>query len=533
MFLNPFRRYQRYIQISRTLLKYGFSEYIKTVNPWFWLARLGLVKNQVRLRPIPERLRLALEELGPTFIKIGQFASTRNDILPEEITKELSKLQDSVRPVGFSEIKRIIESEIGPISRIFENFNTEPLGSASIAQVYSAQYKGIRVIVKVRRPNIKKIIDLDIQVLKELARIAEHNIPVIKRHKPGELIETFNRMIHREIDLLNEVTNIEKFRENFQNDSRIYIPRVFHELCTSRVLVQEHIDGIKIDDVPKLKTNGNNPKLIARAGADIFLKQILIHGFFHADPHPGNLFIKDNNSLVPVDFGMVGRISPQLKAQMIDFLLGVAEMEPDRITHALLKIGIIENGFETEALKEDIFYVLNKFEGRTLRDISVRDFINDINRVIRKYQIRIPQDLLYLGKALSQIESIGRKLDPDFNTIEFLKNFARENNLGMLSLRDIISKGRWWFRDMLTILVEMPQRLNKFFESRTQPTQEHKPEKEKPSRLYWYLNGFGILTISIFLYFIAPLPILKFLALFGIFIAFIIFLIQIFISFFA
>ncbi len=263
------------------------------------------------------------------------------------------------------------------------------------------------------------------------------------------------------------------------------------------------------------------------------LYYILIHGFFHADPHPGNLFIKDNNSLVPVDFGMVGRISPQLKAQMIDFLLGVAEMEPDRITHALLKIGIIENGFETEALKEDIFYVLNKFEGRTLRDISVRDFINDINRVIRKYQIRIPQDLLYLGKALSQIESIGRKLDPDFNTIEFLKNFARENNLGMLSLRDIISKGRWWFRDMLTILVEMPQRLNKFFESRTQPTQEHKPEKEKPSRLYWYLNGFGILTISIFLYFIAPLPILKFLALFGIFIAFIIFLIQIFISFFA
>ncbi|MEO0142273.1 MAG: AarF/UbiB family protein, partial [candidate division WOR-3 bacterium] len=378
MFINPLRRFGRYFEITRTFLRYGFGEYVKTLHPAYLLARLGIKKQTVSIRSIPERIKIVCEELGPTFIKLGQIASTRTDILPEELTLALTSLQDQVKPEPFSVMKSIIEDEIGPINEVFTEFNQKPIGSASIAQVYLAKYKDTPVIVKVRRPNIERIIELDIDTLKRIAMIAEINIPGVKERNPRELIDAFARTIYKELDFLNEVANAEKFRENFSKDPRIKIPKVFKEISTSRILIQEYIDGIKITDIKRIKENGINPRIIAENGADIFLKQILIDGFFHADPHPGNIFVLRDNIIVPIDFGMVGRITKPMMEQLVSLVLGVVNRDPRRISKAILKMGIINKSVDVDALQQDILYILDKIEGRTIKHISVKEFITDV-----------------------------------------------------------------------------------------------------------------------------------------------------------
>jgi len=531
MFLpNPIKRFGRYVQISRVLLKYGFGEYIKTLHPAFLLAQLGLGKKRIAVRPIQQRLRLALEELGPTFIKLGQVASTRGDILPEEFTIELAKLQDEVKPVPFQEIKKVIESEVGTISSVFDELQETPIGSASIAQVYRAKYQGEQIIVKVRRPGIEKMINLDIDILTRLSSIAEKNIPAIRQREPKLLIETFARTINRELDFLNEASNAQRFREYFQGDNRIYIPKVYREISSSKVLVQEHIDGVKISNIAMMAKNGIAPEVIAQNGADIILKQILINGFFHADPHPGNIFVKENNLIIPIDFGMVGRIDPRLKEELTNGLIGVVKRDPEIIARVLKNIGVVRGGIETDSLREDILYILDKFEGRGLAQISVKEFINDINRVIRYHRIRMPQEFLYLGKALSQAESIGRQLDPKFDTINSFKAFVERNHLGILSIREVAAKGRWWLKDMLTILQDLPENLERFFDYQRQLPPVEETNNNLDNRIYWFLSGFGIMAISIFVFLVASLPLLKILAIFGLVFSGIIFIGQMVVS---
>uniref|UniRef100_A0A7V0Z7F7 ABC1 atypical kinase-like domain-containing protein n=1 Tax=candidate division WOR-3 bacterium TaxID=2052148 RepID=A0A7V0Z7F7_UNCW3 len=532
MFINPLRRFNRYFEVTRTFLKYGFGEYVKTIHPAYLLARIGIRKSAVSIRPIPERIKLVCEELGPTFIKLGQIVSTRTDIFSEELTDALSFLQDQVRPEPFSLMKGVIESEIGPINKVFTDFNYKPIGSASIAQVYFAKYRDTPVIVKVRRPNIERIVELDIDMLKRIALIAEINIPGVKERNPKELIDTFARMIYKEIDFLNEVTNAEKFRENFLKDPRIKIPRIFKEISTSKVLIQEYIDGIKITDINKIKENGINPKIIAENGADIFLKQILIDGFFHADPHPGNIFVLKDNIIVPIDFGMVGRITPQMKEQLVNLVLGVINRDPRRIARMILKMGIVNKNIDINMLQEDILYILDKFEGRSIKHISVKEFIADINRVIRRYQIVLPQDLLYLGNALSQLEAIGRELDEDFNIIDFAKGFVRKHNLGRLTIEIVLNKSKRWFEDMMTTIYELPENINSLFE--TIKNIDREEENKKPDRhLYWYLSGFGIMLLSMFIIVVINHPLARIFGITGIIFAFLIFLLQFIYSLFS
>ncbi|MEO0141952.1 MAG: AarF/ABC1/UbiB kinase family protein [candidate division WOR-3 bacterium] len=525
--INPFQKFVRYLEISRILLRYGLGEYVKTFHPAFLLAHLGLGKKKVFIRSLPERLRLVLEELGPTFIKIGQFASTRSDILPEEFTRELSKLQDEVKPGAFGEIKRIIEKEVGPIDSIFDEFNEEPIGSASIAQVYKARYKGNQVIVKVRRPGIERVIETDISILKMLARIVESNIPAFYGRRLDKIVDTFARTIREELDFLNEINNVERFRVFFQNDPRVYIPQVYREISTNKVLIQEHIAGIKISDIKTMKKNGIDPKVVAQNGADIFLKQVLIGGIFHADPHPGNIFVKENNVIVPVDFGMVGRLTPKMKDEILNILIGVTEREPERIARALLRTGIVEDGIDFDSLREDILYILNKFEGKNLHQISVTEFASDINRVIRNYHIRIPQELLYFSKALSQIESIGKELNPDFDTIKWLKGFMVRHNLGVFSIRERLRRGKWWIKDMFSVLLDLPENINRLFEISQSINQIKRVEENKDKRIYWLLSGFGIMLLSIFTFNVSAHPILKILSSLGILFSFLIFVGQI------
>ncbi|MCX7994296.1 MAG: AarF/ABC1/UbiB kinase family protein [candidate division WOR-3 bacterium] len=532
MYVTPLRRFNRYLQITRTLLKYGFGEYVKTLHPAYLFARLGIKKSPFAIRPIPERIKLLCEELGPTFIKLGQIASTRTDIFPEEFTETLSLLQDQVKPEPFVVMKSVIENDIGPIRDVFTEFNETPIGSASIAQVYRARYKDTPVIVKVRRPNIEKIVELDIDMLKRIATLAEINIPGIKERNPREMIDTFARMIYKELDFLNEISNAERFRENFAKDPRIKIPKIFKELSTSRVLIQEYIDGIKITDLARIKENGINPRIVAQNGAEIFLKQILIDGFFHADPHPGNIFVLKDNVIVPVDFGMVGRLTPQLKEELINLVLGVINRDTRKIARVILKMGIVNRNIDQNMLQEDILYILDKFEGRSIKQISVKEFVKDLNRVIRRYQIIVPQDLLYLGKALSQLESIGRELDENFDIVNFARNFAHKHRLGMVSLELMINKGRGWFEEMLRTLFELPENINNLFET---IKRFDKKEEDKKSEKYlsWYLSGFGIMFVAVFLIMMFNHPAIKVLGIAGIIFSLLIFIFQLLRTFFS
>jgi len=493
---------------------------------------MGIKRQEIAIRPLSERLKIVCEELGPTFIKLGQIASTRTDIFPEELTEALARLQDQVKPEPFSIMKDVVENEIGPINKVFTELNETPIGSASIAQVYLAKIENTPVIVKVRRPNIERMIDLDIDMFKRIARIAEINIPGFKERNPQDLIETFARTLCKELDFLNEAANAEKFKEIFQNDHRIKIPRVFKEISTSRVLIQEYISGIKITDIKRIQENSINPKIIAENGADIFLKQILIDGFFHADPHPGNIFVQKDNIIVPIDFGMVGRITPAMKEQLGNFILGIVNRDARKIAKAFLKIGAISKGIDEDMLQQDILYILDKFESRAIKHISVKEFVMDINRVIRKYQIRIPQDLLYLGKALSQLEMIGKELDENFDIMGFAQRFVHKHNFGVLSVNTILNKGRKWLESMLATLFELPDNINNLFET-IQNMNKKDINKKTDRHIYWYMSGFGIMVISMFIIMIINHPVAKILGIIGIGFAFLIFVLQLIYSFFS
>lgn len=347
---------KRYITISKVIFKYGFGGFFRNFHPAFFLGRIGIKKQFERIS-FPERVRMAIEELGPTFIKIGQIASSRTDLLPQEFTDELSKLQDEVKPVHFKEIEKVIVKELGDLKKVFEDFNPEPIGSASIAQVYLARYKGKNVIVKVKRPNVEKIIEQDLLILEMLFRALERNIPFLRKRNIGKILEVFERTIIKELDFIIEANNVEKFREFFKNDETIYVPKVYHEITKSSILVQEYINGIKIDEIDRLKERGINLKKIAENGARLYMKQILIYGFFHADPHPGNIFVMDDNTLVPIDFGMVRRLSVVMKRNIQEFILGIVDRDSERLVRALLKIGIFSGKIDTDSLKEDILFI--------------------------------------------------------------------------------------------------------------------------------------------------------------------------------
>uniref|UniRef100_A0A7C4Y568 AarF/ABC1/UbiB kinase family protein n=1 Tax=candidate division WOR-3 bacterium TaxID=2052148 RepID=A0A7C4Y568_UNCW3 len=520
-----FKRYfKRYIQINRILFKYGFEGFFRNFHPAFILARLSK-RGKFEAIGFPQRVRMALEELGPTFIKIGQIAASRTDILPEEYTEELSKLQDEVKPVDFREMEKIINREIGDIKKVFEDFNKEPIGSASIAQVYLAKYKGEDVIVKVRRPHIEEIVNVDLGILKILFSILERNIPLLKGKKLNKVIETFERTLLKELDFNIEANNAERFRELFKKDKNIYIPKIYREITTKEVLVQEYVDGIKIDDIEKMKGKNIDLKKVAESGAELYLKQILIFGFFHADPHPGNIFVREGNVIIPIDYGMVGRISSEMRRNIQEFIIGMSERDSERIVRALLRIGLFEGEIDKDSLKEDILFIVDKFEGRRLKEISLRDFIVDIMKVIRKYNVRMPEELLYLGKALSQIESIGKKLYPEFNTVEFIRRFSKEHKLAFLSIKDSMKEKKWFFIDMFNTITSIPEIVMRVDET-MRKFLERKEEKNLKS-IERIVSCFGILILSMFLFIVSE-NYLKVISITGIIFSFFIFFREIF-----
>jgi len=415
-------------QIFSVLLKYGFDDIVNALRKDLTIKLgKGLIRKTPSLRR-EERVRKVFEELGPTFIKLGQILSLRPDIVPPKIADELRKLQDEVPPFSSEEAVKIVEEEMGKeVKEIFSYFSMEPMAAASIAQVHRAKtFSGEEVVVKIKRPNIEKMIALDLDILFHLAKIAEQRIEELKLYNPIQILEEVSSTLQKEINFYNEGRNIDRFRRNFEADSSVYIPKVHWELSGERILTMEFIDGVKCSDLKKIEEKGLDRKKIAYNGAQLILKQVFDHGFFHADPHPGNLYVLEGNVIAPLDFGIVGRLSDEMREALEDILLAIIKKDVNKILRVFYQIGVISDEFDSQRLKADTFEFLDRYYKVPLNQLDVPSIINEMFELIRKHKIRFPADFTLLLKSLATVEGVGRMLNPEFNMIEIALPYGRK-----------------------------------------------------------------------------------------------------------
>ncbi len=458
---------KRYKEIIFILLKYGFKEVGNRVRIGyarrFIFKKISKSEIQENLeKPFAVRIRLVLEELGPTFIKFGQMLSMRPDILPKNIIMELQKLQDQVPPVPFSQINEVIKSQFDkPVSEVFKSFNEEPEAAASIAQCHRAMtFEGEDVAVKIKRPFIKEVIIKDLSILFELAVIAEKYFPELKLLNPKGVIEEFALSIQYELDFLKEGRNVEAFRKCFKNETGIHIMKIYWKLCTENILTMEYIDGIKASDMEGLKRSNIDFKTIAVNGANIFLKQVFDLGFFHADPHPGNIFILKDNIIALIDFGIIGYIDDFLQKQLGKALVAFVERDPEGLIKVLRELELIEDSKITRALYYDLKNLINYYYNISLSQLNLATVIFELIEIIRKHHIKIPVDLVLLAKAISAVEALGKKLYPEFDIIEVAKPYVSKLMISRINpfnkMKDITDL----FQDSSMLLKNLPEELH-------------------------------------------------------------------------
>lgn len=436
------RSFRRYRQVIGVLFKYGFDNLLEYLGLAEFIARWKRIFRRgepgIARLSAAERMRLAFEELGPTFVKLGQLLSTRSDIIPKNFIVEFSKLQDMVPPFSYELVRNRISGELGEeIEHYFTSFDEKPLAAASISQVHRARLlSGEDVVVKVLRPGVEDSVETDIDVLMGLALLAERHLPVSGIFDPVGLVKEFARTIRREMDLSREGHTIDKFRTNFAGDPGLYFPRVYWDQTGRGVLTLEYIDGIKVSDIDSLEKTGLDRRLIAGRGADFFLRQVLKYGFFHGDPHPGNVFILPGNVICLLDYGMMGRLDAQSKDFLTDFLICIVKRDVEGIISLLLYSGDITDIPNVRGLKRDLSDFIDGYYDIPLQDVVVGRLFLEFIEIIASYRIYFRPDFMLLAKALVTIEGMGRDLDLRFNMMEHLKPLVEE------TARERVSPGR-------------------------------------------------------------------------------------------
>ncbi len=428
------RSLKRYRQVLGVLIKYGFGHIVEQLNIDYYIelgkriVSLGTASREIERLTQAARVRLVLEELGPTFIKLGQLLSTRSDIVPSDILEELKKLQDRIPPVPSEEITAQIHRELGyPVEELFKEFKETPLATASIAQVHRGVLKsGEHIVCKVRRPGIEEVIETDLDIMMGLAYLVEKHLPGGDVYDPVSLVKEFRRTIYRELDFSREGRTTDRFAANFADDETVHIPKVYWDFTGKTVITLEYISGIKISQLEELEAAGLDLKTIARNGADNFLRQVFIHGLFHADPHPGNLHVLPDNTICIFDFGMVGRLDDDLKLHLTELLLCVLRRDVDRLVMQLLYSGDLHDESNLKNLKRDLTEFIDDYYDILLQDLKVGKLLIDFIDILTEYKIKFPANLMLLSRALFVMEGLGKQLDPDFNMVEQLKPFAEQ-----------------------------------------------------------------------------------------------------------
>jgi ubiquinone biosynthesis protein len=453
--------FKRYRQILKVLIKYGFEDIVahtrfKTLN-WKTILpdREGIPAMEYSRY---ERIRLVCEELGPTFIKFGQILSNRADIFPEDLITELEKLQDKVPSVPFSELKPKIEREYNhKLEDVFAEINETPLASASIAQVHKVKMKtGEDAVLKLQKPSIRKSVASDIEIMRDLAKIVERNFPESAVMQPVELVNTFEKAIRREMNFVTEAASMKRFTKNFSEDARVYVPKVYDEFTTPKVICQEFVDGKKLNDVEAIIASGLTPKEAAKIGLDLYFIQVFEHGFFHADPHPGNIFIMPDGRLSFIDFGMMGTLTPEDQFTLGDLMYYIYVQDVKKLAdtvQAMSKDTLIQ---KRDQFEQDLRSFLEEAHTTSISEVEMSDIIEGLRRVMYDYKIKISSNFHLLMRALIIIEGVGLTLFPDYNLMEEVQPYARKIMAKRYSPKELIKRLYGSVQEMGELALDLP-----------------------------------------------------------------------------
>jgi ubiquinone biosynthesis protein len=460
---SAMRDLPRLHQISSVLIRHGLGGFVQRIGIAGMLERAGQMlrfgeaTETVRLEPA-QRIRIALEELGPTFIKLGQVMATRVDLFPASWIAEFEKLHAEVPAVPFEELLPDLERALGRSPfEVFRDLETKAHGSASIAQVHRAKLQdGTPIVLKIRRPGVRAKLDADLRILRQVAELIESEIPEARRYQPAEIAAQFTRSLEREADFATETRNIQRFAKNFEGDPDIIIPNVYPEYTSETLLVQQHVEGIPATDPAAVQAAGLDRKALAARGAEAFLRMILVDGFFHADPHPGNVFYLAGNRMVIIDFGMVGRLSPQRRKQVIDLLMGVARMEEAPMIEVLLDWAG-EAYVDDVKLAADVNQFVFDYEGVPLKDIRVGAVIRQFAAIVREHSIVLPADLSMMFKTLITLEGLARQYDPEFHIIDHLEPLLRRTLRERYEPAEVVKRGTSAITDFFGLVSSVPR----------------------------------------------------------------------------
>jgi len=471
--LSVVRDLPRLHEIASVLIRYGWGDLVRAMGVSGLLERAGRAlhwrtRNEVDQLELPVRMRLALTELGPTFVKLGQILATRVDVFPASWILEFERLHNQVPPLTLDEIRPGLEATWGrPLEQVFATFTPEPFAAASIAQVHRATLTdGTAVVVKVRRPHILGKIEADLRILGHLAKLLELEVPESRRYRPSQIVSQLKRSLLRELDLVKEARNLEAFGRNFSGADKIsagvHIPKVYWDYCSEGVNVQEELVGVPGTELERARAEGMDLHLLAARGADAVLKMILVDGYFHADPHPGNVVFLPGNRLGLLDFGMVGRVTDSRREQLIDFLDALVSKNEQGMLNVLTQwAGDAE--VDEEHLAYDLSEMMFGYDDLSLKDIHVGALLSEITAVLRDNNLSLPPDLTLLFKALITLEGLGHQLDPDFHLVDHLTPFVRQVMEARYAPPALAKRARRGLQEMAEVMFGLPRDVARLF----------------------------------------------------------------------
>lgn len=465
--IHAMRDLSRLHEITTIFIRYGWGDVARRLGIVSLLERTGRILHRqetddiMHLEPAV-RVRRALEELGPTFVKLGQVLATRVDMFPPCWIAEFEKLQSEVPPVPFEDLLPELVNALGasPLD-IFLEVQTAPIAAASIAQVHTAKLKdGSEVVLKIRRPGIRPKIEADLRILAHIAHLLESEIPEAQRYQPARIVAEFTRSLRRELDLALEARNIERFANNFADDDTVLIPKVYWEWTSEVMNVQQRIVGIHGNDLAAVEAAGLDRKLLASRGADAVLKMILIDGYFHADPHPGNVFYLPGNRLAMLDFGMAGRLTHERRNQIVDLLAALAQRNEEGMLDVLLEWAG-DASVDDAKLAADVGDLVVNYENVQLKDIRLSALLQEVTMVMREHSLALPSDLTLLFKTLITLEGFGRQLDPEFHLVSHLAPFVTRVIRQRYTPASLFKRGRHSIHDLYGLVTSLPRDLGR------------------------------------------------------------------------
>ncbi|QJC50346.1 AarF/ABC1/UbiB kinase family protein [Paenibacillus albicereus] len=504
--MRRLRHLQRYREIALAFARNGFGYFVRDLGLNRLIPHWRSVESQHHqpTRTTGERLRSFLQELGPTFVKLGQIASTRHDLFPPDIIEELQRLQDKVPPIPFEDVRRVIEEELGsPLESVYRSFEPEPVAAASIGQVHRARLRsGEEVAVKVQRPGIRRTVETDLDILRHLARIAEHRLQLARQYGASELVEELASSLGAELDYTLEGRSAERIAAHFEGRDDIRIPRIWWDLSSRRVLTMEFMRGIQLHDTASLAQAGYDLTEIAEAVSTVILEQVFLSGHFHADPHPGNVLVlppptskragrgrasarppgedgsdsgagleqtgqagPDEPAPAPrpviglLDFGMTGRLTPGMKEHFASLVIALRRQSTDGVIQAIEAMGLIPDSADWQELRRDVDRLREKYYQVSFSDISLGEAVTDLFQVSYRHRIRMPADFMLLGKTLLTLEGVISSLDPDFSVVTVAEPFGKKLLLDRLKPARLAEAAASYAAEYVDLLGELPSRL--------------------------------------------------------------------------